>query len=177
MRPVQVAWNALTQKVQYSRDGGRRWKNLSTGGDTPPPSSVSRSVYTYEGGPLSCNNGSFRTLNVDTLVSGDELLDISNPGQPVILESGLYHIEAELSTSAVLTSGGYVLAYLQDESGDQVRQTSSHVDITNGLAVSVDATFDLDVEDNSYFVIGVGNFDGTTARSFIFNRLAVTKLS
>lgn len=156
------AIGGATNDVPTQQASGLLQQEPGGGGSSPV-----QAIYT--GTNVSILNGAAANLTWDTLFSGTELLDRTDPANPTFLAAGTYAATVTVLGDA-LTASGYALVqvtvvYVLGS------QTSEHPELTVGESVTsiVDA--------GAALAASVDNQDGVAARNFNIALAAVVKIA
>lgn len=96
------------------------------------------------GDPVTITDGSSDKLTWDTKDSGTELLDLTDPANPVAVADGIYAVTVEVNAAAITVGGFYTVTLALDTAGDDANVTVSSPPSTAAFGtpiVSVSLTY------------------------------------
>jgi hypothetical protein len=128
----------------------------------------------YNGSGVSIANGATGQVTWDSLFSGTELLDRTDPANPLFLSTGTYAITATLGSTFPLTAGGSCVAYLFEQEAGATSAAAYTEKPELGITVSVVVVV-TDVSQPLQAL--VENFDGVSARFFLLAAGVIVQLA
>ncbi len=130
----------------------------------------------YSGNAVEIAYGDSGAPTWDSLDDGDDLLDRTDPANPLVVADGWYTFTVGIVTTAPFTAGGYAIASPPSPTGAEYSVNGvvfgSHGGGAYGL-VSVSAFFAA----GTNVTVGVVNDDGAVARSFKIEPAIVVKFA
>jgi hypothetical protein len=138
---------------------------LSANGGSQPVQAM------YSGSPVSIPDGQGAPLTFDTLDSGTELLDRTNPAAPELLAAGTYAFTGSFYASAPLTAGGHTAFNVSTSSGPTSSADTLHPD----FVASASLVFVGEAGDS--LLLSLNNIDGAASRDFSMYGAVLVKLA
>lgn len=114
----------------------------------------------------------------DTKVSGDDLLDLTDPQQPTIVSDGVYAVTVSVECAPLTVGGYYIPTLTLNAAGDNGNVFSSSppsvtADQTPGVALSLTYF----VPAGGQVIVTVSNFDGVSAVDFFLQAAVIQRIS
>ncbi len=128
----------------------------------------------YSGDDTAIAYGDAASLTWDTLVSGDDLLDRTDPTTPLVLADGWYAITVLAESSAALTVGGKALLTVSSDAQPVSAYTWM---LSSNAAAYGSGTLVCFLGAGSNVVAQVFNLDGAVSRNFGIEGAIVVKLA
>lgn len=114
-----------------------------------------------------------------SLSSGDSLLDLTTPTDPVIITSGIYAVTVDVQGIALTTGGTFAVKLLLDGGGDNASVFASSPPSTTGFGVNPEVSIAM-----TYYIpaggrlqVNVENRDGVSDRDFSMNNAIVQRIT
>lgn len=154
------------------------------GGGGGGGSSVITRQTMVNGSDVTINNGSTQELLWDGNSTGDELLDVTDPLSPAVVDTGVYAVSVAVNVDAAMTADGvYYVRFRLDLNGDvaEIRAVSAPA-VTASIA---EVSFPLVLSMTRYIHAGIDgglsvrvtNKDGTQNLPFYLASAIIQRLS
>lgn len=144
-------------------------------GNQPGGSTTYADLASYSGDAVTVANNGNGYLTWDTLGSGVELLDRTDPAAPLVLVEGIYAVTANVTVEPI-TAAGYIVIELHLDHQGQDAVTVMEAFVPNGgWGISVTNTYF--VPEGGEVAVRVRNFDGVASRDFTLLEALVQRTS
>lgn len=130
--------------------------------------------------PVTIADGASGLLNLDLKEEGDDLLDLSVPTAPAVVDPGLYVVTVSIQLVSVMTVGGYYLVYLNLDTpigGVGSAQTMAPPSSAGNQTPRTSASCPMKMNAAGTISVLVYNFDGAAANDFLVIEAVIAKQS
>jgi hypothetical protein len=145
----------------------------SRGGSSGTPL-VTESAY-YSGGNVTIADGDSGRVSWSILDFGDNILDNTDPLQPIVRKAGLFFVSAQVETPSGFTAGGNISAELYfDYTGDAPFVATFAIGIAGYVALLISGSYKLTA--GQAIRLNVNNNDGASSRAFVLKNALVSRI-